>query len=76
MTPLGARNYTRAARLRPDIIQTEPLDNGDVLCTFHYSLQQATYYFVNFGKEVEIFEPKNLRAAFKEIFTDALNLYK
>ena len=76
MTPPGVRSYTRTARLRPDIIWSEPMENGDFICTFHCSLQQATYYFVSFGKEVEILEPKSLRTEFKKMFTQALSLYK
>lgn len=75
MSPRGMKNYVRTARLRPDMTDSSICEDGSAICTFHCTTQQAKYYFAGLGKDVEILEPSELRAEFKKMFRQALNLY-
>ncbi len=76
LTKRGMQRYIRTARLRPDIIKSEPAENESQICTFHCTKQQAEYYFARFGEDVEVISPIDLRNRFEEIYKNALSVYK
>ena len=75
ITKFGMQRYLRTARLRPDIISSEPDGDSYTVCTFHCTKQQAEYYFASFVDDVEIISPKSLRDRFTKIYKNALNKY-
>jgi len=72
LTPRGKQIYQNSPHLRPPY-DTE-LSKGDIY-VFHCTESQARFYFVKFGKEAEVLEPKELREKFKAIYSKAYNVY-
>ena len=72
LTPHGEQIYHSSPHLRPRY--DAQLSNNDIY-VFHCTEVQAKYYFVKFGKDAEVLEPKKLRDKFKAIYAKAYKVY-
>lgn len=72
-TDKGIENYYRQINLRPAPL--EPVTQSNFPYTFKCSRTQANYYFTQFGMNVEILSPPELRKDFKKKYHDANALY-
>ena len=71
---LGISLFKKQLYLRPNEYEVD--SNNDHIYNFSCTFTQANYYFFKFGNEVEILEPLDLRAHFKEKYRTAYEVYK
>lgn len=74
-TKNGRLKYDQIQHLRPEPIETEDIDNDDVIMTFKEPLDIILYYFIQFGSNIEVLSPINLREKFKDIYKNAFEIY-
>lgn len=74
MTEEGYKLYKKISHIRPDIKEEKKEQNFHIL-TFEVPTDIIIFYFLRFGKEIEILEPKNLREEFKTFYKTSLDNY-
>lgn len=72
LSDFGIKKYNSQLHLRPIGIRDT---TDDHLFYFECTEAQVLYYFIGFGKEAKILSPDNLANRFKNIYTEALNIY-
>lgn len=74
MTEEGYKLYTKISHIRPNIEDQKKEENFYIL-TFKVPIDIIIFYFLRFGKEIEILEPKYLREEFKNFYKNSLDNY-
>lgn len=74
MTEEGYKLYTKISHIRPNIEEQKKEENFYIL-TFKVPTDIIIFYFLRFGKEIEILEPKHLREEFKNFYKNSLDNY-
>ena len=72
----GKAMYDSQAHLRPDFIRRSESLDGTWVYEFICTQIQARFYFFKFGAEAEVILPPSLREEFKQLYSNALELYK
>jgi hypothetical protein len=73
-TEKGKKDYNTQLYLRPDVVE---IDHDDpYVYYFDCGPTQARFYFLKFGKDAKILEPKYLADMFKQFYKQGLEAYQ
>ena len=75
LSPRGIKDYYLRVNLRPKYTEIKDCEDGYKIFSFRCSKSQAEFYFLRFGADAEILEPKDLRKKFKKHYEKAMNMY-
>ena len=71
LTPYGAQKFKVITKNRPDVLKKD----GDLYC-FDWPEQQLEDYFLRFGRDAIVLEPKSLRNRLKKYYRMAIRAYQ
>lgn len=76
MTQMGYTKYNIVQHLRPNYESKDLLENNEYILEFREATDIIFYYFTQFGGEIEILEPLELREKFENFYRNALKKYE